>query len=104
VRNIRVFGSFARGGAGVDSDLDLLVDYVPGQSGFAFLRFCREAEELVGRKVDVAGVDGLHPLIRDRVFAEGGDSALKGGRRAERLCLTDALAAIDKVLASAVVK
>ena len=70
VRNIRVFGSFARGEAGVDSDLDLLVDYVPGQSGFAFLRFCREAEELVGRKVDVATVDSLHPLIRDRVFAE----------------------------------
>ena len=68
--NIRVFGSYARSEAGVDSDLDLLVDYIPGQSGFAFLRFCREAEALVGRKVDVATEEGLHPLIRDRVLAE----------------------------------
>jgi predicted nucleotidyltransferase len=70
VRNIRVFGSFARGEAGEQSDLDLLVDYIPGQSGFAFLRFCHLAEELVGRKVDVATEQGLHPLIRERVLAE----------------------------------
>jgi uncharacterized protein len=70
IRNIRVFGSFARNQAGPDSDLDLLVDYVPGQSGFAFVRFCREVEELVGRKVDVATDRSLHPLIRDKVLAE----------------------------------
>lgn len=70
VRNIRVFGSFARGEAGGESDLDLLVDYVPGQSGFAFFRFRREAEELLGRKVDVATEEGLHSLIRDRILAE----------------------------------
>jgi predicted nucleotidyltransferase len=70
IRNIRVFGSYARGEAREDSDLDLLVDYIPGQSGFAFLRFCREVEALVGRKVDVATEMGLHPLIRERVLAE----------------------------------
>jgi hypothetical protein len=64
IRNIRVFGSFARNQAGPDSDLDLLVEYVPGQSGFAFVRFCREVEELVGRKVDVATDRSLHPLRR----------------------------------------
>ena len=70
VRNIRVFGSFARGEVGQGSDLDLLVEYVPGQSGFAFFRFCREAEERLGRKVDVATEEGLHPPIRERVLAE----------------------------------
>ncbi len=70
IRNIRVFGSFARNQAGPDSDLDLLVEYVPGQSGFAFVRFCREVEELIGRKVDVATERSLHPLIRDKVLAE----------------------------------
>src|SRR5437870_4600995 len=70
VRNIRIFGSFARDEAGPQSDLDLLVDYVPGQSGFAFVRFCREVEELVGRKVDVATESSLHPLIRDKVIAQ----------------------------------
>jgi predicted nucleotidyltransferase len=70
IRNIRVFGSFARNQAGQDSDLDLLVEYVPGQPGFAFVRFCREVEELVGRKVDVATDRSLHPLIRDKVLAQ----------------------------------
>jgi hypothetical protein len=70
IRNIRVFGSFARGEASNDSDLDLLVDYVPGQRGFAFVRFCEEAERLLGRDVDVATVRSLHPMIRDSVLAE----------------------------------
>lgn len=70
LRNVRVFGSFARGDVGPESDLDLLVDYVPGQRGFAFFRFCREVEELVGRHVDVATETSLHPLIREQVLAE----------------------------------
>jgi predicted nucleotidyltransferase len=70
VRNIRLFGSVARGSAGPESDIDLLVDYVPGQSGFAFFRFCREAETLLGRRVDVATERSLHPLIREQVRAE----------------------------------
>jgi len=70
VRNIRVFGSRARGQARPDSDLDLVVEYVPGQSGFAFVHFCREIEELLGRRVDVATDDSLHPMIRDEILAE----------------------------------
>ena len=70
IRNIRVFGSFARGDARPESDLDLLVEYVPGESGFAFVHFCEEAEALLGRSVDVATENSLHPLIRERVLAE----------------------------------
>jgi predicted nucleotidyltransferase len=70
IRNIRVFGSVARRDATAGSDLDLLVDYVPGQSEFAFLRFCKEAEELIGRRVDVATAESLHLLIRDDVLRE----------------------------------
>ena len=70
IRNIRVFGSFARGGASPNSDVDLLVDYVPGQKGFAFVHFCEEAEALLGRAVDVATEGSLHPMIRERVLAE----------------------------------
>jgi len=70
IGNIRVFGSFARGDAGPTSDVDLLVDYLPGQKGFAFVRFCEEAEALLGRSVDVATEKSLHPLIRERVLAE----------------------------------
>jgi len=70
IRNIRVFGSFARGQARPESDLDLLVEYVPGRSGFAFGEFCDEIEELLGRKVDVVTEKSLHPLIRDKVLRQ----------------------------------
>lgn len=70
IRNIRVFGSFARGEAGPGSDVDLLVEYVPGKGGFAFVDFCEEVETLLGRKVDVVTDKSLPPLIRDRVLAQ----------------------------------
>jgi len=70
VRKIRVFGSFARGEAQPDSDLDLLVEYVPGHGGFAFIEFCQEVEALLNRKVDVVTEKSLHPLIRDKVLAQ----------------------------------
>lgn len=69
IRNIRVFGSFARGEAEPESDLDLLVEYVPGQGGFAFVDFCDQVEELLGRKVDVVTEKSLHPLLRDKILA-----------------------------------
>jgi predicted nucleotidyltransferase len=70
IRNIRVFGSFARGDARPDSDLDLLVEYVPGHGGFAFVGFCEQAEELLGRRLDVITEKSLHPLIRERVLSQ----------------------------------
>ncbi len=70
VRNIRVFGSVARGEAGDDSDVDLLVDYVPGHGGFAFVEFCDEIERLFGRRVDVVTERSLHPRIRERVLQQ----------------------------------
>ncbi len=70
IRNIRVFGSFARGDAGPDSDLDFLVEYVPGHGGFAFIDFCQQVEELLHRKVDVVTEKSLHPIIREKVIAQ----------------------------------
>lgn len=70
VRNIRVFGSFARGEASAGSDLDLLVEYVPGHGGFSFVEFCEEVERLLGRGVDVVTERSLHPLLRERILAQ----------------------------------
>jgi len=70
VQNIRVFGSFARGEARPDSDVDLVVDYVPGHGGFAFIDFCQEVEALLQRKVDVVTEKSLHPIIKDKVLAQ----------------------------------
>jgi predicted nucleotidyltransferase len=70
VHNIRVFGSVARGEAEKESDIDLLVDYMPGHGGFAFVEFCEEVETLLGRPVDVVTERSLHPRIRDRVLRQ----------------------------------
>ena|SRR3990172_7078220 len=69
-RNVRVFGSFARGEASADSDLDLLVDVSDEHSPFFPGGLIADLEDLLGRKVDVAEEEGLHWYIRERVLKE----------------------------------
>jgi predicted nucleotidyltransferase len=57
--NIRVFGSVARGTAGPDSDIDLLVDFEPGRTLVDHVRLWRDLESLLGRTVDVVSAGGL---------------------------------------------
>lgn len=70
VRNIRVFGSVARGDAAANSDLDLLIDVDPGHGYFDMTGFALEVEGLLGVFTQVATVEGLKARIRDRVLAE----------------------------------
>lgn len=70
VHDIRVFGSLARGDASPDSDIDLLVNCVPGHGGFAFVEFCEEVERLLGRRVDVVSERSLHPRVRERILLQ----------------------------------
>ena len=72
VAELAVFGSTARGDAGVDSDIDLLVTFQADAAIglIAFNRLRREIEEGLGRKVDLVPKDGLKPLIRDEVLSQ----------------------------------
>lgn len=70
VDRIRVFGSCARGEAGPQSDVDLLIRLQSGHGFPDFMAFCEEAEAALGRHVDVVTEDGLSPYIRERVLAE----------------------------------
>ena len=69
-RNVRVIGSVARGEAGPESDLDLLVDLEEGRSLLDHAALMIELEKLLGCKVDVAIEQGLRPRVRDRVLGE----------------------------------
>jgi predicted nucleotidyltransferase/DNA-binding XRE family transcriptional regulator len=63
-RNVRVFGSTARGQAGPDSDVDLLVDLKPGRTLLDLVALRREAGALLGRDVDVATFETLRDAVR----------------------------------------
>ena len=69
-RNVRVFGSVARGEARPDSDVDLLVEVGPDRTPFFPGGLIADLEELLGKKVQVVTQDGLHWYIRERVLEE----------------------------------
>ena len=69
-RNVRVFGSVARGEAGPDSDIDLLVDAGPTTSSWFPAGLILDLAQFLGRPVDVVTEKGLNPLLRDRVLKE----------------------------------
>ncbi len=69
-RNVRVFGSAARGEAGPASDVDFLVEMEEGRSLLDHVALWQDLEELLGCKVDVVSDKALHWYIRDRVRAQ----------------------------------
>ncbi len=69
-RNVRVFGSAARGEADEKSDLDFLVEMEPGRSLLDLGGLLMDLRDLLGCEVDVITERGLKPRIRDRVLRE----------------------------------
>lgn len=72
VARLDIFGSSARGDFRAESDVDLLVEFLPGaRVGFLHLAGLQlELEELLGRKVDLVPRGGLKAVIRDEVLRE----------------------------------
>ncbi|MCX6617343.1 MAG: nucleotidyltransferase family protein [Acidobacteria bacterium] len=72
VKELAVFGSAARGEMRSDSDIDLLVDFLPearpGLLGLSAMM--REFSALLDRHVDLAVKPALKPLIRPEVLSE----------------------------------
>ena len=69
-RQIRVFGSVARGDADEQSDVDFLVEMESGRSLLDMGGLLMDLQDLLGCKVDVVSEKGLKARIRDRVLGE----------------------------------
>ncbi len=69
-RNVRVFGSVARGEAGPGSDIDLLVEMDEDRSLFDQIRLLQEIEALLGCKVDLVTERSIYWLLRRRILKE----------------------------------
>lgn len=70
VRSLDLFGSVARGEAGPDSDVDLLVDFERPVGLFQFFRVQRRLEEILGCRIDLVMRGAVKRQLRDRIFAE----------------------------------
>lgn len=69
-RDIRVFGSVARGEADGASDLDLLVDMEPGRSLLDMGGLLMDLRALLSCPVDIVTERGLRPRLRERVLRD----------------------------------
>ncbi len=69
-RNVRIFGSRARGTAGAESDLDLLVEMDKGRSLLDLIELERELRSSLGIAVDVLTPASISPYLRDAIEAE----------------------------------
>jgi predicted nucleotidyltransferase len=65
-----LFGSWARGEATRDSDVDVLVRFEGRQSLVDLARIEREISEELGQSVDLVTENALSPYLRDRVMQD----------------------------------
>jgi len=68
--NLRVFGSVLHGTDGEGSDLDLLVDTLPGATLFDLGGLQEDLQALMGIRVELLTPADLPPKFRDQVLAE----------------------------------
>lgn len=70
VQRIQIFGSVVRGEDTPESDLDFLVEFLPGKTLLDQVALIQDLEDLLGRRVDVVTERGLHWYMKERVMRE----------------------------------
>jgi predicted nucleotidyltransferase len=70
VRRLGIYGSVARGEAGPNSDVDILVEFEQTPDLFAFAALRDRLAEILGCPVDLATPQGLKPRLRARILSE----------------------------------
>ena len=69
-KDLRIFGSVARGETTQSSDLDVLIRLEPGRSLLDLIGIKQDLEDLLGCSVDVVTEEAVSPHIRDQVLKD----------------------------------
>lgn len=70
VKNVRIFGSYARGEQRFRSDVDLLVDLPKNMSLLGLSGLKIDLEDALKRKVDVVPADSIKPALKKYILAD----------------------------------
>lgn len=74
VVRLALFGSVLRGQPRADSDVDVLVQFGPGDKSYdRFLKLSELLEARLGRRVELVTTEALSPFIGPRILAEAED-------------------------------
>jgi len=73
VKSLALFGSVARGEAGPESDIDILVEFAQPVGLFEFVRLKVVLEQILGCDVDLVTQDALRASMKDSILAEAID-------------------------------
>jgi len=67
IQKAYLFGSYARGEAGLDSDIDICIEKGKLRTLFELSGFCMDLEKTLGNKVDVVTTAGLSGSFKDEI-------------------------------------
>jgi len=74
VQRLALFGSFLRNAQHADSDVDVLVEFLPGRKTFDnFIAVCELLEASLQRRVEVLTPESLSPHIGPHILQEAED-------------------------------
>ncbi|OGY08901.1 MAG: hypothetical protein A2700_00195 [Candidatus Blackburnbacteria bacterium RIFCSPHIGHO2_01_FULL_44_64] len=65
-----LFGSYVRGEAQPDSDIDILIEPPQGAGLFTIVALKRSLEGALKKKVDLITYRSLHPALREKILKE----------------------------------
>lgn len=74
VQRLALFGSVLHGTSGPDSDVDLLIEFRPGQKSFDHLMAVGDLlERLLGRRVELVTPESLSPYLGPHILSDAVD-------------------------------
>jgi len=70
IRQIRIFGSYARGTERKKSDIDIIVDIGKPIGIYQFIGLKQSLEKTLNKKIDLFEPNSIEPQLKDKIIAE----------------------------------